>query len=100
MNARKLLVWSGRSTHVQSSNDPIWEQSAPENSRVYICAHSRTDAMRLIEEYTGEPTPFPNEVRDYFFDEWGFKMKSVERERGIWVDFDRHNRDSKAIRII
>jgi hypothetical protein len=99
MNTRKLSVFAGRANHVQSSNDPIWEKTGPEKARIYICAHSRTDAQRLIEEYTGTPSAPPHEVRDYFSDEWGYKMKNVERQRGIWVDPDRHDRDSETVRV-
>jgi hypothetical protein len=98
MPTRKLLVWAGRANHVRSSNDPTWEDVAPEKSRVYICAHSRSDAQRLIAEYTGAPA-FPNEVRNFFSEEWDYKMKSVERERGIWADFNHKDRDSKAVRL-
>ncbi|MFK4132452.1 hypothetical protein ACI2KR_09255 [Pseudomonas luteola] len=98
MSSRKLKVWKGRAVNVVSESDPNWEGKDPSCAYAYICAHTRVDAQRLIEEYIKKPS-VAHEVRNFFSEEWGFKMKGVEKERGIWIDFNRHSQESRPVRV-
>ena len=70
---KKLRCWNGR-----------WLDSNG-HDRINICAYSRADAIRLIEEYTGYKTRSLNsEIKDYWSECWGRDMNGITPERGIW----------------
>jgi hypothetical protein len=97
--SRVQRFWKGRTAHVFNENDPNWAGLTPDMGMAFICAHSRQDANRLIEAYTGKTVP-PNETK-VFFDEgtWGLPMKGVTPERGIWITFGPNGSRGAPIKV-
>ena len=53
---------------------------------ICVCAHSRTDAARLISEaYGGDVGRLNRQIKDYFPPCWGNNMKDITPERGVWL---------------
>ena len=87
--ARKLKVWNGRGYCANASDrDERWK-SCKRNDPLHIniCAHSREDARKVIEEYCGK-LPSVAELRDYFSPCWGNSMNGITPERGLWIEFE------------
>lgn len=53
---------------------------------VSLCAYSQKDAVALLAEHE-HPTTL-HEFRGYWNDCWGNSMDGIERERGIWVEYE------------
>lgn len=86
MRKRKLKVWNGTLAFSQDAEGR--ELSGNRCQRdVSLCAYSQKDAIALLEEY-GHPMSL-YEFRDFWADCWGNSMTGVERERGIWVEYER-----------
>ena len=69
---RKLRIWNGR--------------GASGGGHMYLAAHSRADAARMLAGYYGgSVSSWVAELRVYFAEGlWGNSMVGVSRERGIW----------------
>ena len=96
---KKLKIWNGRGYCCYKPNDPKWSAlNGKHNAHAYVAAYSRADARRVIHEYCGFMPP-DSEIRDYWSEgAWGKSMEGVIPERGLWIQFDRHN--SKPERVL
>jgi hypothetical protein len=90
---RKLKIWNGRGYCAENHDDPRWVHR--DQQHIYICAYSRADAGRVIEEYCGSKPP-DSELKVYFSECWGNYMDGIEQVRGLWVQFQR---DSTPIKV-
>jgi hypothetical protein len=53
---------------------------------VYVAAYSKADADRLLQQASGIPHSFMNEINVYFSKGcWGNAMDGITPERGVWV---------------
>lgn len=89
MAATKVLkLWNGRGLSCRKASDPLWQNASANGSvHAFICAASRADARRVIEEYCGR-LPADVELKEYFHKGcWGDSMKGVTPERGLWLRF-------------
>lgn len=85
---KPLRLWNGRW---------IFNNDHGRGAHVYIAAHSRADAGRLIVQAAGyQPTGVDREIAVYYSECWGNTMKDITPERGLWVE----NEDRKLIRLI
>ena len=92
---KKLEIWNGRGYSCRNHDDPRWK--AGEYYHVYVGAYSRADARRVIEKYCGYLPP-DAEIKDYFSKGcWGNTMDGVERERGLWVEFNTGTQPIKVV---
>jgi hypothetical protein len=83
-----MKVWNGRGYCCRTSNDNRWDKISHNVSvHANVCAKSREDARRVIEEYTGTK-PSVSELRDYWSPVWGYSMDGIEPVRGLWLEFD------------
>jgi len=76
--ARNLKIWNGGGYGCRA-------QGCAEPDHAYVCAYSREDARRIIEEYTGWKPPV-SLLRDYWAPCWGRAMDGIEQERGLWLE--------------
>ena len=74
--ARKLQVWNGRGIGVDHKYNGM---------SAYICAHSRADAVRLLEELGFSSFGMDREIKIYFSPCWGHSMSDITPERGLWI---------------
>ena len=82
---RPLRLWNGR-----------WGNQG----HVYVAAHSRADAGRLLCLADGQPIPgIDREIRDYFSECWGNQMAGVTPERGVWVTKGQSSRE-QPLRVV
>jgi len=86
--SRQLKVWNGRGYCCYKLDDPRWASfNHPTRVHACVCAHSRADAARVIESYTGHKVT-DAELRDYWAECWGNSMKGITPERGLWLEFE------------
>jgi len=95
---RTLKVWSGRGTQLRTGRDPRWMAYARVNHAptAYICAYSLADARSLIKLYTGFDVSV-YEISNYWSDHWGSDMDGIEKERGLWLHFDKKEQPVKVV---
>jgi hypothetical protein len=99
--ARKLKVWNGR--FIARPRDGKDEELFNAHREVHanVCAYSRADVVRVIEEYLGyKPYGGDNEIKVYWSDCWGNSMKGIEPERGMWLEFGYMNQNSILKRVV
>lgn len=77
---RKLKVWNG--------NTFISYKGKMLQAHCNVCAYSQKDAVELIGEYTYGKISL-GEFRNYWAPCWGNSMDGIERERGVWIEFER-----------
>ena len=71
MKEKKIIIMNGRFI---------------KGGHVYIGAHSKADAVRMLTAYIGYDCGWFNEVNNYFsIGCWGNAMQGIKEERGIWV---------------
>lgn len=71
---KPLKVWNGRG---ESGGWPgIW--------RVYVCAYSQQDAVKLVTQ-AGHRFMTRRELTSHWSNRWGDAMNGIARERGVWV---------------
>ena len=95
-----LKVWNVRSYMAHTSKDKRWDNVRPGDGKLYICAHSVADIVRLLQEYLGAEVSESNvrtEIRVYGSDCWGVAMEGVVHERGIWISFGRWSKPIKVV---
>lgn len=95
---KPLKIWNGRGYCCRKYEDPAWE-ALRHNAHVhaYVCAASRADARRVIEEYCGRLPP-DSELKEYFHEgSWGNDMAGVAHERGLWIRFGDHGKPQRVI---
>lgn len=92
--AKQLKLWNGRSLLLRTQEDSRWDALGTNQApHVYICAYSRADARRLIEEYCGRDIG-DFEIKNYFSEGcWGNSMDGVVPERGLWLQFSPNTHD-------
>jgi len=97
--AKTLKIWNGRGMVCHKYEDKRW--TSVNSSHAYICAYSRADARRVVEEYCGQLPP-DSEIRDYFCEgAWGNSMEGVEHERGLWISFgNQYKAGNKPVRVV
>ena len=86
--SRQLKLWNGRGGLLRKHDHCAWNgKRSNQDGHAYICAYSRADAVRLIEQWLGyKPRGADAELRDYFSEgRWGENMKHVTPERGLWI---------------
>jgi hypothetical protein len=94
LKQRKLKIWNGRPYCCHKPSDKRWSRSM--EGHAYVCARTREEARRVIEEYCGIK-PSANELRDYWSDGcWGDAMVGIEPECGLWISFGR----DKPVRVV
>lgn len=77
MKIRKLRLWNGRGS------------SRFENGKLvhydyfYVCAYSRSDAVRLISSL-GFDHVTDYEISTFYSPCWGDAMEGIKPERGLW----------------
>jgi hypothetical protein len=83
---RKLILLNGR-----------WNPAKREH--IYICAHSKADAARMMVELAGGTvSSWLYEIKHYFNECWGNAMSSkITPERGAWVRGDRYDSPVKKV---
>lgn len=86
---KELKVWNGRGYILNARKFPEYYKQFRSVS-MYICAYSKADASRLINEFNGHqnPTNYNSEITVYFSPCWGIHMEGIEKERGIWIKGD------------
>ena len=106
--AKKLKLWNGRGWGRQNYEGPLKHHHVYPGaaSRIYICAHSRAHAARIMAEhlprysgFNGEVSAATHELKTYASEgSWGTDMKGIEPEVGIWVAVGRESHpDIKCI---
>lgn len=83
-----LKIFNGRAWTCEKRDDPRWARmGTTDRVHAYVCAKSRADARRVIEEYCGRLPP-DGELKHYFSEgSWGTAMAGVVPERGLWLRF-------------
>lgn len=93
--AKGLKLWNGGGYGVVNWED-VKAQGLREESgvRVYACAASRAELLRMIAAYQGLPGPkrlvvgFANLVKTHWSEGfWGRPMDRIEPEPGLWVQW-------------
>lgn len=98
--ARKLKIWNGRfiSRPKDGKDSDLWDKFREVHA--YVCAHSRADARRVIEEYCGYDIG-DSEIKVYWSEGcWGNTMEGIEPERGLWLNFGGWHKDSVLKRVV
>jgi hypothetical protein len=86
---KMLKVWNGYDLCCRNHRDPRYKHTQPYQTRAAaVAAHSRADALRVIEEYTGRK-PSVSYFRDFWSPCWGNKMDGITPERGLWIEFEK-----------
>ena len=67
---------------------------------VYIGAHSRADASRVVNEYLGNDNNHTRYLATYGAECWGTSMKGIEPERGMWIQDERFKADNTIKRVV
>lgn len=99
--ARKLKVYNGRLVSRPRDEKDAELFDAYKEKHANVCAYSRADACRVIEEYLGYmPHGCANELKVYWSDCWGNSMKDVELERGMWIEFDCYKTTAFVKRVV
>lgn len=95
--ARILKLWNGRANPTcRKYSDSRWPEEHHRNVHGYVCAYSRADARRVIEQYCGRLPP-DSELKNYWVEgAWGREMEGVTPERGLWLQFDRSQPPAKV----
>lgn len=99
--AKKLKVWNGRFSMRPKHGKDADLFATYKEVHGNVCAYSRADAARVIEEYLGYmPNGMGGELKNYWSDCWGNSMKDVEHERGLWIEFDHLRNTSFVKRVV
>lgn len=100
--ARKLNIWNGRFITRPKNDVDVELYNKHRSIHGYVCAYSRADAARVIEEYLGyKPLGIDNEIKVYWSDGcWGRTMDGIEPERGLWICFGEHSQDRVLKRVV
>lgn len=85
--SKPLKLWNGRAGILHN-----WRRPEPFD-HVYVAAHSRADAARLLREAATKVSggsfnegQIAREIATYFSAGcWGNAMKDITPERGVWV---------------
>jgi hypothetical protein len=103
--AKELKIWNGRGVILNKSKLPPHVLFGRGDTHLYICAYSKADAARLINQFNGyegdNARNYNSELTVYFSAGcWGIVMDGIERERGLWVTPDAYGVDKTPVRII
>ena len=64
----------------------------------YVCAKSRTHAIRLINEAIGYNYMSQSEAKNYWHEGcWGNAMEGIEKEVGVWTQQDYGDKPKRII---
>lgn len=92
---KSLKIWNGGGCCCRKYDDPRWTNLR--DVHAYVCAHSRADARRVIQEYCGN-LPSDSEIEIYWSAGcWGNSMNGITPKRGLWLEFGRNTRPVKVI---
>lgn len=74
----ELKIWNGRGWGMRNTPEYV--------EHCYVAAHSRADAVRLINELDPRAMMTDREIKEYFAEGcWGNVMDGITPERGVWV---------------
>ena len=87
---KTLKVWNGRGWGNQRRDkdgkiipDPTGKEYC---DHAYVCANSRSHAVRMINEVVGHGAVSDSELKVYWHEGcWGNAMEGIEKEIGIWT---------------
>jgi len=86
--SKTLKVWNGRGYACAKYDDPRWKGNY--HAHANVCAYSRADAAKVIEEYLGgKARGLDREIKNYWSPVWGNSMNGINKERGLWIEFER-----------
>lgn len=75
---RELKVWNGRGLMIEGCF-----------KHISVCAYSRADAVRIINEAAGWRAVNDREIKEYYSQCWGNTMINIPRERGVWLSEEK-----------
>ena len=89
--ATKLKIWNGGGYGVASEAECVKRGLRDSSAcRVYACAASRAELIRMIEAYTGHGLRIgvQSHLRTHWIEGlWGRSMEGVEPTRGLWIQW-------------
>ena len=103
---RPLKIWNGRGACINRQKLPPELNVGRGSVHVYICAYSKADAARLINQFNGyegdRAQNYNSELTNYFSAGcWGIYMEGVKQERGLWLSTDEYECKHKTpVRVI
>ena len=83
---RQLKIWNGGGWGRQrynKNNEKIPTSLEDWCESIYVCAHSKAEAVRLINE-VHRHTLTTRDLDNYFSPCWGNAMDGIEPELGVW----------------
>lgn len=78
---KELKVWNGRGLFATRS-DPLKHVET-----LCVCAYSKADARRMVNEVVGYGVITVNEINTYWSACWGRDMDGIPVERGVWFKY-------------
>lgn len=98
---RKLKIWNGRGWGGQSRYDKDGNHIYDTTGRIwcdhaYVCAHSRAEAVRIINEAIGYWSMSERELKVYWSEGcWGDTMDGITPELGVWTQQSFHHKPQR-----
>jgi len=87
---KKLKIWNGRGWgghRYDDKENPLYDLTGRVwCDHAYVCAHSRAEAVRIINEAVGYDIVNDNELKVYWSEGcWGKAMEGITPELGVWT---------------
>lgn len=87
---KTLKIWNGRGWgHRIYDKDRVLIPDPTGKSRcdhAFVCAHSRSHAIRLINQAAGREVVNDRELKNYWHEgSWGNTMEGINQEIGVWT---------------
>ena len=90
-----MKIWNGRGFGIRKDG------KTRQAKHCYVCANSRSDAVRLINEAAGWKAMTDYEIKHYYVEgAWGNTMDGITPERGVWVTWPDGTWGGKLERLI
>lgn len=85
----ELKIWNGRGwggrRYDKDGNYILSPTGKEYRERFYVCAKSRSHAIRLVNEAAGHEAANQSEAKNYWSACWGDPMNGIEQEIGVWT---------------
>jgi len=99
---KKLKLWNGRGwggrrydADGNYIDDPTGKQYC---DHLYVCAYSRTHAIRLVNQASGHETVNQHEAKNYWSEGcWGNTMEGITPEVGVWTTQGYHDKPKRIL---
>jgi hypothetical protein len=97
---KKLKIWNGTgwgSPKRDKDNQIIPDISGKKYcDHFYVCATSRAQAIKIINECIGYNCMDQNEARNYWTEGcWGIQMEGIKQEIGVWTAQDWNDKPKR-----